>query len=179
MHDWNTIINVNEGGFKRAFRILADFGPVAKTEFFNVLVLRAEDIPSMLEALRERLDRDPAGLAFLSRLIPLKETFIFQSVEEFEQKAKESVIRLAPAVAGKSFYVRIRRRGFKGRISSPEEERLLDAALLDELGKRGLPAEVSFHDPDAVIAVETVGTRAGISLFTREELKRYPFIKLD
>lgn len=179
MQDWNTVINVNEGGFKRAFSVLGDFGQVSKTEFFNVLVLRAEDIPAMLEALRERLERDPQGLAFLSRLIPMRETFVFQSAGEFEQKAKEVVTRLAPELAGKGFYVRIRRRGFKGRISSPEEERLLDTAILEELEKKGLHARISFSDPDAVIAIETIGTRAGIALFTRDDLIKYPFIRLD
>jgi hypothetical protein len=29
------------------------------------------------------------------------------------------------------------------------------------------------------VAVETVGTQAGLSLWTREDLKRYPFLRLD
>ena len=44
-----------------------------------------------------------------------------------------------PILAGKNFHVRMHRRGFKGRISSHDEERFLDTILLEELGKIGNP----------------------------------------
>ena len=71
------------------------------------------------------------------------------------------------------------RRGFKGRISSQQEERLLDDAILDSLSAAGTPARITFDDPDAVIDVETVGNQAGASLWTREELNRYPFLGVN
>jgi tRNA(Ser,Leu) C12 N-acetylase TAN1 len=43
----------------------------------------------------------------------------------------------------------------------------------------GTPARVTFEDPDFIVAVETVGQRAGMSLWSREELQRYPFVRLD
>lgn len=60
-----------------------------------------------------------------------------------------------------------------------DEERLFDTLLLEELEKSGKPGKISFDDPDAVIAIETLGTWAGLALFTREEKERYPFIRVE
>jgi len=37
---------------------------------------------------------------------------------------------------------------------------------------------VAFDDADAVLAVDTVGDRAGMALWTRDDLRRYPFLGL-
>jgi tRNA(Ser,Leu) C12 N-acetylase TAN1 len=37
---------------------------------------------------------------------------------------------------------------------------------------------VSFDNPDAIIAVETIGNQAGMSLWFREDLQRYPFLHI-
>jgi hypothetical protein len=71
------------------------------------------------------------------------------------------------------------RRGFKGRLSSMDEEHFLDGHLLGLLERAGTPGRITFDDPDAIISVETVGPRSGLSLWTREELARYPFLGLD
>jgi hypothetical protein len=64
-------------------------------------------------------------------------------------------------------------------MQSPEEERFLDAALLEALAAAGTPGSITFEDPDAIISIETAGNWAGMSLWTREDLERYPFLKLD
>jgi tRNA(Ser,Leu) C12 N-acetylase TAN1 len=71
------------------------------------------------------------------------------------------------------------RRGFKGRLSSLEEERLLDGFLLEELDGMQSTGSIDFADPDMIIAIETIGQRAGLSLWTRAELARYPLLGLD
>ncbi len=179
MQEWNVVISVNERGYKRAFEVFRGFGEIRRTEFFNVLQMRADDVEGMLDALRERRMRAPDSLSFLSRLVPVSHTFIFNSAEEFEAKAKDAVRDWAPRLAGKSFHVRIRRRGFKGKFSSPEEERMLDTLLLEELEKSNNPGCIGFDHPDAVIAIETIGTWAGSSLWTRDDLERYPFVRVE
>jgi len=72
-----------------------------------------------------------------------------------------------------SFLVRLHRHGFKGRLSTPKEERFLDEALLDALDALGRPG---FADPDAILQIETIDGRAGVSLWRREDLRRYPFL---
>lgn len=178
MQEWNAVITVNEKGFRKAFDVFGDFGEVRRTEFFNVLLMRAEDLQGMLEELRARLERSPESLAFLARLAPVTDTFTFHSVEEFESKAKEVVLKWASKLAGKSFHVRLRRRGFKGRLTSPDEERFLDEALLEALEKTGSPGRIAFDDPDVILAVETVGTWAGLSYWTREDLENYRFVRV-
>ena len=119
------------------------------------------------------------GLSFLSKLIPVTATFSFQSPGEFEEKAKGIVLAWVPELEGKGFHVRMRRRGFKGKFSGLEEEHFMDKVLLDALEKTGKPGHITFEDPDAIIAVETIAQWAGLSLWSREELQKYPFIRLD
>ncbi len=179
MHDWNVVVTTHEGGFSEARRLLEKMGTVSRTDFFNVLVMRVEDIPSLLGQLSERVDREPGILNDIARLVPFTHPFNFQSPEMFEKNAVEVVSQWIPLLANKSFHVRMRRRGFKGRLSSMDEERFLDDFLLDALEKAGTPGRIVFGDPDFIIAVESVGTRAGLSLWNREDLLRYPFIRLD
>ncbi len=179
MQEWNAVISVHEHGFRRAIDVFGDFGEVKRTEFFNVLLMRAEEVNLMLESLRERASKQPGSLSFLARLIPVTHSFTFNSADEFGHKAEEIILSWAHRLGGKSFYVRIRRRGFKGKISTPGEERLLDVSLLEALEKAGTPGRVTFQDPDAIIAIETIGTWAGLSIVTREDRQRYPFIRLD
>jgi tRNA(Ser,Leu) C12 N-acetylase TAN1 len=102
---------------------------------------------------------------------------VFQTPEEFEARVREEVAALAPSLAGKSFYVRVHRRGFKGRVSSHAEEQRSSVALLEALERAGTPGRVTFEDPDAVVLVETVGSQAGLSVWSREDLRRYPVIR--
>jgi tRNA(Ser,Leu) C12 N-acetylase TAN1 len=133
----------------------------------------------VLAELARRAIEEPGLLDCFARVMLADVAFEFTSAQEFEDKARESVLRWAPALAGKSFHVRLRRRGFKGRLNTPREERLLDDVLLAALAAAETPAEISFDDPDAVIDVETVGNRAAMSLLTREDLRANPFLRAD
>jgi tRNA(Ser,Leu) C12 N-acetylase TAN1 len=179
MQESNVVINLNERGIRQAYKKLSIFGSIRKTGFFNVLMMRADNLSAMLETLRQWTLEDPGSLSFLSRVIPVTNTFTFQSPEEFEAKAREAVLQWVPALAGKGFHVRMRRRGFKGRLSSLEEEHFLDRVLLESMEETGTPGHITFEDPDAIVSVETLAHWAGLSLWSREDLKRYPFIGLD
>ncbi len=179
MFHWNVVVNLHEHSFRRAFELLQGLGAVYTTEFLNVLVMEVSNIPRFLETLNAWVSDDPSLLKIISRVVPVTSTFSFQSPEEFETNAKEAVLYWLTLLADKSFHVRIHRRGFKGRISSHDEERFLDTILLEELGKMGNPGHITFEDPDAIIVVETVGQQAGLSCWTREDLQRYPLLKLD
>lgn len=132
-----------------------------------------------MEGLKEEGERDPSVAGALASVIPVLQTFSFQAPEEFEAKARGAVAAFIPALAGKRFHVRMHRRGFKGKLSSLDEERFLDGYLLEALDMARTPGSITFEDPDAVIAVETLGGRAGLSLWTREELRRFPLLHLD
>lgn len=178
MHDWNVVVTVHEQEYKYAQQLLGEFGLVSRTDFYNVYAVKADDIPQMLERLRERMATDERIGFSLARVVPVTRSFTFQTPEEFEAKAKEPVLPWVPELAGKGFHVRMHRRGFKGRLSSQQEERFLDQFLLGNLEQAGTPGHITFEDPDAILAVETISQRAGLSLWTRDDLKRYPFLHL-
>ncbi len=178
MSGWNVVVSVHDRGYRRARELLGSYGPVHKTDYYNVLTLTVEDTRAFLDRLARLAEVVPDIRDVVSRAVPAERSFTFQSAAEFEAKAREIALEMAPRLAGKSFHVRLYRRGFKGRISSPEEERFLDEALLQALEAAGTPGRVAFDDPDAVIDIETLGNWAGVSLWTREELERYPFLKV-
>jgi tRNA(Ser,Leu) C12 N-acetylase TAN1 len=179
MKDWNVVVTLKGREFGRALGYLRRWGEVAPSDFFNVLVMKVADPRAFLEHLRAEAERDPDSVRFLARVTPVERTFAFHSTEEFEVRAKEALRELAPALAGRSFHVRVHRRGFKGQLHSLDEEHVLDDALLDRLRDEGAPGRLAFEDPDAVVTVETVGTQAGTSLWTREEVHRHPFLHPD
>lgn len=158
---------------------MQEFGYVRTSSFRNVLLLEVEDTKEFLERFGERARSDPNVLSAVSRVVPAVRSFHFSLPEEFEEKARAIALEWVPRLGGKSFHVRLHRRGFKGRLLSPEEERFLDRALLETLETAGAPGSITFDDPDAIIDVETVGNWAGMSLWTREDLERYPFLKID
>jgi len=180
MKDWNVVVTAYDAqGRRAAKRSLREFGAVEQSEFFNVLVMRVPDVASFVEDFAAFVGENLDVLNDIARLLPAKETFDFSTAEEFEAKAKEIVLGWAQELAGKSFYARIHRRGLRGMLSSQREERFLDELILARTSELGAPAKVTFSDPDYVIDIETVGNRAGVSLWSREELRRYPFLRIE
>ncbi|MEJ2552519.1 MAG: hypothetical protein P8164_08450 [Gammaproteobacteria bacterium] len=178
MEDWNVVVTVQEGHYRQAGRLLRSYGRVRHTAFYDVLTLRVDDVRRFLETVREDTAASPEKYAGI-RFMPVQKSFRFQSPEEFEALAREAAGEWVPELAGKTFYVRMHRRGFKGRLSSQEEERFLDGVLLAGIEKTGNSGRISFEDPDAVCVVETVGQRAGLALWTREDRRRFPFLHWD
>jgi tRNA(Ser,Leu) C12 N-acetylase TAN1 len=180
MKDWNVVVTVfDEEGYRLAPRLLSPFGEIRSTDFFNVLVMKVPDVDAFTQEIAALFEETPGHLNAISRVVPVHAVFDYQSPEEFLEKGAEVVLGWSDRLADKSFYIRLHRRGFKGRIMSPEAERTLDEALLERLKARGHPGHISFEDPDFVIDIETVGTRAGLSLWTSEELARYAFLHVD
>ena len=179
MLDWNVVVTVHGDGYRRAWTLLERFGTIRRTDYYNVLVMKVEDRAAFLEELAALTEAVPDVLHIIARIMPASATFTFQSPDEFEAKAREIALGWAHELAGRSFHVRIHRRGFKSQMSSQEEEHFLDDVLLSALEQAKTPGRLTFDDPDVIIDVDTVGQRAGLSLWTREDLNRYPFLKLD
>ena len=55
----------------------------------------------------------------------------------------------------------------------------MDDAILSVASQRGAPSRIDFADPDYVIDVETVGNRVGLTLWSRNDLRRLPFLRVD
>ena len=180
MKDWNVVVTVSDRLARyRAQRGLKKFGKVETTGFHNVLVMQVDDIDELLASLTEMMGRDMSLINDISRLMPAQETFDFGTREEFDEKARATILGWADCMVGETFHIRLHRRGMGDQLSSLSEEKLLDIALLGRLVEMGHPGRIDFSDPDYVIDIETVDNRAGLSLWTREDLHRYPFLTVD
>jgi len=178
--EWNVIVSVNGEGYQAARMILREYGRAHATDYFNVIAMQVEDIDEFLEQVQSLYAMKVPALANIGRIIPVTQRFNFQSPEEFETRARAVVSQWLEELAGQTFYVRMHRRGFKGRLSSVEEERFLDGYIIEQLVKQGMaPAQVDFETAQRVIAVETLGQEAGLSLWSDAQLRQYPFLKLD
>lgn len=175
MKDWNVVVTVQPGRFQQTRARLESFGTVYRTDYYNVLAMRVDDLFSFLDALREASQLQ----ACVARVLPAMHRFDFQSPESFEAQAKEVVAQWLPELQGASFHVRMHRRGFKQRMSSQDEERILDTFVLESSEKLGNPARIDFEDPDFIIDVETLGQQAGLSLWRREDRRRHPLLSLS
>lgn len=178
MWNFNLVVTLAPGG--RYVRLLAElgrYGEFHRTEFLGVILGRVED-PAAFFAEAERCRREPnSPLADIGRAIPLAHTFIF-TADTLEEKLREESLRWLDDLAGKSFYVRLERRGMKGQLLSPEVERGLDAFLLQQLEERGQSGRIDYEDPDRVLAVETVGNRCGIGLLDRALRQQFDFVRV-
>jgi len=178
--EWNVIVSVNGEGYQVARQLLHEYGKTHVTDYFNVIAVQVADIDEFLKQIHALYAMKVPALQNISRIIPVTHRFNFQSPEEFETRARTVVSQWLEELAGRHFYVRMHRRGFKGRLSSVEEEHFLDAYILEQLAAQGMAAaQVSFEMAQRVIAVETLGQQAGLSLWSKEQLRQYPFLKLD
>ena len=96
MHDWNVVVSLQERGYTQAWKLLEPLGGVSQTTYYNVLVMRVEDIGQFLETVLQRSTQEPQLLTVLARVMPATQTFTFQTVEEFEAKAREVCQRWDP-----------------------------------------------------------------------------------
>ena len=179
MKDWNVVVSIYQDGFRRALRALHDLGPVERSPYHNVLVMRVDDPMALLEAIEKRTEESTALYDAISRVAPAMRSVEFHSAEEFKEKAKSILLEWSPRLAEKSFHVRLHRRGARYDLRTPDVERFLDDALLDATAETGIPAKISFTDPDTVIAIDTIDDRAGIGLWTREDLTRHRLLRPD
>ncbi len=175
----NVVVTTQPDEYRRASQLLERFGTVEPTDFFNVLLLSVADIDRFVAEFCERAASDPRLLRAVSRVMPLQKAFSYQGVEDFEDKARQAALSFADRLEGKTFHVRMHRRGLRHALSSQAEEKSLDGLLMAELARRGRPGRITFDDPDAIVVVETVGNCAGMSLWSRDDLKRLAFLKTD
>jgi tRNA(Ser,Leu) C12 N-acetylase TAN1 len=175
MRDWNVIVTIRQHAFNRVIKLLRQYGVVNKTGMYNVLVMSVPDVPLFLEQVRERSAADRLFQS-VSHLLPVTERFSFATPEEFERQARAIALEWAPRLAGKSFHVRMHRRGLKGALHRTEEEQALGSAVIDLLAQGGAQCRIDWFDPDAILSVETVRNEAGMALWTRADFERYPFL---
>lgn len=179
MPDWNMVITVHEGQFKWAVRFLQRFGQVRRTDYYNVLVMQAANVPDLMDAMKAAAPAEEYVIPLFSRAVPVTHTFRFRDRPDFLDQAEKIVRPWSGQLADQAFFVRMHRRGFKGRLHSQQIEQHLSGIILEAIQQQGRPGRISFSDPDAVVAIETVGPQAGLALWRREELERWPLLRFN
>lgn len=179
MWNFNILVTMaNDGRYGHLLKELAQYGEFHETGFHGVALGQVADVEHFCETIGQK--RVEQGTAFrdVSRVVPLARVFTFE-VDDFLAKLCEALRPWIAQLAESRFHVRLERRGLKGQIISPDIEQALDAHILDELIDLGHKASIDFDNPDAVVAIETIGDRCGVGLITRELNERYQFVRVD
>lgn len=176
---WNLVATVHRESWREALGILGRYGRVRKTAYYNVVVMAVEDPRAVAEDLGARVAAEPGIMNFLSRVVPLETAFELGPLERVEERLAEAFAPTLPRLAGRSFHVRVHKRGPGKALSGHGLERALGDRLLAELAARGTPGRLAFDDPDLILVVEIVDQRAGVAAFDREQRARWPFLRLD
>jgi tRNA(Ser,Leu) C12 N-acetylase TAN1 len=175
--DWNVLATSVEGARPVLLAGLRRRGAFRGGGYRNVAIGRVGDVPGFLAALRDDVARDPVLAGALARVLPIARTFRLAADDPLGS-LEAAVEALHPEVAGQSFFVRLERRGLHGTLHSSEVERALGTLLWQKLEADGHAPRVTFTDPDVVIAIETLGDRAGIALIGRALRQAYPFVRI-
>ena len=175
MKSWNVVVTVRHD-FGKALAALGELGTVERTGLYNVIAMRVPDVCALLDRIAQLPDRERV-LAPIGHLVPVTHKLRFTSTEDLERQAREIVLAWAPALTGKSVHVVVHWRGRKVDLHAHELEQRLAEALLDEVERIGTPARIALTNADAVIVLETLRDEAGLALWTRGELDRYPFLR--
>jgi tRNA(Ser,Leu) C12 N-acetylase TAN1 len=175
--DWNVIVSIYQHGFRRAIRALEELGAVDRSPYYNVLVMKADNAIALLEAVELKTEANPALYDAIARVAPAMHNFEFQSADEFKEKANLVLHEGLQRLADRSFHVRLHLA--RHDLKTPEIEKFLEDAVLAATSEIGMPGRLSFTDPDVVVAIDTVDDRAGVALWTRDELARHRLLRPD
>jgi tRNA(Ser,Leu) C12 N-acetylase TAN1 len=177
MKDWNVVLTSQMGQEHRLLQEMAALGEFRPSGFRAVFIGKVSDPLAFLETLKQAWETQPFLAEMLSTATPVQALFPF-TLENLLDRLKEAAREFLPEIEAQSFYVRVKRRGHKGEISSQEVEQALDRFLLEELAARGRPGRIDFQEPEVILLVELLHNQAGLCLVTREMNERYPFVKI-
>jgi tRNA(Ser,Leu) C12 N-acetylase TAN1 len=177
MADWNVLATSLEGRRDALLLALRRLGRFRGGGYRNVVLGTVDEVPVFLNRLREALTTDLLLPTALAKLVPAERLVRF-TAEDAGATLASAAEPLLDRLANGSFFVRIERRGFKGRVHSPTIEREVGDHVWRALEARGVKPRVDFRDPDAVLVIETIGDQAGLAVIDRQLRRDYPFVKI-
>lgn len=174
--DWNLVVTAQGGRRHDLVRALRPIVRLRRAGYAEVLVGRTDDVDACLAAIAARLDADPILAAeVLARVVPVERTFALDA--DVDTQLAHEILTVVDALAGKSFHVRVERRGHRRILMSDHLERLLGGTLAEALKAKGHTPTVTFKDPDVIVAVELIGDAAALGLVSRQH-RRHKFVRL-
>ena len=174
--DWNLVVTARSGRRHDLVHALRPIVKLRRAGFPDVSIGRAADVEACLTAIGARADRMLAT-EVLARVVPVTRTFLVDPAA-LETQLLAEMAGAADALVGRSFHVRVERRGQKAVARSDLLERRLGTALVDALRARGADPRVTFDDPDAIVAVELIGAMCGVGVVDRDLRRRFPFVRV-
>jgi tRNA(Ser,Leu) C12 N-acetylase TAN1 len=176
---WNVIATARPHHEAEARAALARLGEIHESPFPNVVLVAVDDVGAFADAGMKMITEDASLGRSLARLLPAQHTFHFESLADLEAITRQLIDDWTDDLEGVTFHVRCHRRGRVNDLDTGEEEDFLGDAILRQLSDRGTPGRVSFEDPDVVIDIETLNDEAAISMWTRDDLNAYPFLRIE
>ena len=157
---------------------LGRLGEICASPFPGVVLVAVDDVESFADDLSAVIADEPALGRALGRVLPAQHTFHYESLAELEEITRGLTDDWTEDLGGSTFHVRCHRRGRVNDVDTVEEEDFLGDVILGRLDDRGTPGTVSFDDPDVVVDIETLNDEAAISMWTRDDLNAYPFLRI-
>ena len=175
---WNVLVTAREGVQRHLRPALRPLVRLRSSGFRNVFVGQVDDPEGLLSGIAGLRERRPSIDRLLGKVLPIERTFVVDR-ERFQGQLREEATPFLDRLQGRSFHVRVERRGHKGVINTHASELALGEYLYNCLQQRNLEPVVAFHDPEVVIAIEVIGMDCGIAVITRDLRQRFPFVKID
>lgn len=174
---WNVLATSLEGRRDALLGALRRLAPFRPGGFRNVVVARVDDPMVLLARVQEAWDAGPLLPTALARIVPVAARTAIEADTAADTLATAAE-PLLDRLIGQSFFVRLERRGLKGRLHTPTVERALGDHVWRALEARGAVPRIDFGDPDAVLLVETLGDQAGIAVIDRALRRAHPFVRV-
>jgi len=177
--DWNVVVGVKNYSYQTAQNFMERFGPVHRSKIGNVLTLTVEDAAALVQPIADLFDAVPNIRDAVSGLVPLQHTFDFDGEVDFAEKVAEVVSQNWRAtLKGTRFHFRTHRRGLVSEVPRKPDRGETMNDVVDEFGVAGAPLVDDWLACDFVITIETLRRRAGLSLWSYEDFKRYSFLDI-
>jgi tRNA(Ser,Leu) C12 N-acetylase TAN1 len=175
---WNLLVTSLEGQRESLLAALRTLARFRRGGFPNVLVGTVEDPAAFLAVLQDAYERSTVVRSSLGKVIPIDRTLRFTSPDAFRDEVGGALETLIDRLVGRTFFVRIFRRGFRGQIDSTHLEGELGARLVAALEARGDRPRVRFDDPDVALVIETLRDEVGIAFLDRTLRAAHPFVRV-
>jgi tRNA(Ser,Leu) C12 N-acetylase TAN1 len=175
---WNVLVTAQEGAARDLKRIVNHYGSFRWSHYRNVLLGHVADPQEFFRTFAADLERKPFVNHWLGKVVPIATTFPVRA-ETFLQDVEAHLVPLLDQLKGKSFHIRVERRGHKGQLHTHELEQRLGEYVWQVLERQQAQPTVSFKNPDIVVAVEIAGATAGIGLVPHRLQEDFPFVKVD
>lgn len=177
MRPWNVLATAHEGYRDVLMGRMRRHGDFGGGGYRNLAVGHVDDPIAFMDAVRDALPSDRALSMSLARILPIDVVTRFDPADPAGSLAAASE-PLWERLGGGTFFVRVERRGLRGHLHSSVVERAIGERVWEFLAARGGTPRVAFADADAILAVETLGEHAGITVVTRALRDAYPFVRV-